>query len=79
MGPMYLKVSLVIKEEIRRKSVLLAKTIIIFKPYNCHGEAKGWMGSQVVLPRGNKLHVTPKRHQSKPSLKAFRDHDSSPS
>lgn len=39
-------------------------------------EAKGWMGSQVVFPRGKQLHVMHKRHQSKPSLK---DHDSSPS
>lgn len=78
MGQMYLKVSLAIKEELRRKSVLLAKAVIIFKSY-CHREAKGWMGSQVGLLRGNQLRVTPKRHQSKPSLKAFKDHDPSPS
>lgn len=37
-----------------------------------------WMGSQVVVPRGNQLRVTPKKHHSKPSLTAFEDHGSSP-
>jgi len=49
-GQMYLKVSLAMKEELRRKSVLLAKATIICKSYDCHNEATGWMGSLVILP-----------------------------
>lgn len=62
MRQRYPNVSLAIKEGLRRKSVLLANAITIFKSYNCHTEAKGWMGSQVVFPRGKQLHVMPKTH-----------------
>lgn len=72
---MYLKVSLVIKEELRRKSILLTKALITFKSSDCHTEAQGCMGSCAVLPRANQLHATCQRHQSKPSLKAFKDRD----
>lgn len=72
MGQMYLKVSFAVKEELERKSLLLVKVIIISKSYDYHRETKGWMGSPVVLPRGNQLHVTPNRHQPKPSSEAFK-------
>lgn len=48
------------KGRIEKEVCTSCKSITIFKSFNCHTEAKGWMGSQVVFPRGKQLHVTPR-------------------